>query len=52
MRKRFEAQLTIGSTPIEKIAIPTKAGMNFQPFYERCNTFTQMMNLVNAYSVY
>ena len=32
MRKRFEAQLTIGSTPIEKIAIPTKSRDEFPAF--------------------
>ncbi len=32
MRKRFEAQLTLGSTPIEKIQIPTKCRDEFPPF--------------------
>ena len=32
MRKRFEAQLTLGSTPIEKIQIPTKSRDEFPPF--------------------
>jgi hypothetical protein len=32
MRKRFEAQLTLGSTPIEKIIIPTKSRDEFPPF--------------------
>ena len=32
MRKRFEAQLTLGSTPIEQIIIPTKCRDEFPPF--------------------
>jgi hypothetical protein len=32
MRKRFEAQLTLGSIPIEKVAIPTKSRDEFPPF--------------------
>jgi hypothetical protein len=32
MRKRFEVQLTIGSTPIEEISIPTKSRDEFPPF--------------------
>ena len=32
MRKRFEAQLTLGSIPIEEIAIPTKSRDEFPPF--------------------
>ena len=30
MRKRFEPQLTLGSTPIEQIIIPTKSRDEFQ----------------------
>ena len=32
MRKRFEAQLTLGSTPIDQIIIPTKCRDEFPPF--------------------
>ena len=32
MRKRFEANMTLGSTPIEKIQIPTKSRDEFPPF--------------------
>ena len=32
MRQRFEAQLTLGSTPIEQIIIPTKSRDEFPPF--------------------
>ena len=32
MRKRFEAQLTLGSTPIEQIIIPIKCRDEFPPF--------------------
>jgi hypothetical protein len=32
MRKRFDAQLTLGSTPIDKIQIPTKSRDEFPPF--------------------
>jgi len=32
MRKRFEAQLTLGSTPIEQVQIPTKCRDEFPPF--------------------
>jgi hypothetical protein len=32
MRKRFEAQLTLGSTPIERVQIPTKSRDEFPPF--------------------
>jgi hypothetical protein len=32
MRKRFEAQLTLGSIPIEEISIPTKSRDEFPPF--------------------
>ena len=32
MRKRFEAQLTLGSTPIEQIILPTKSRDEFPPF--------------------
>ena len=32
MRKRFEAQLTLGSTPIDKIEIPTKCRDEFPPY--------------------
>jgi len=32
MRKRFEAQLTLGSVPIEKVAIPTKSRDEFPAF--------------------
>ena len=32
MRKRFEAQLTLGSAPIEQIIIPTKCRDEFPPF--------------------
>jgi hypothetical protein len=32
MRKRFEAQLTLGSIPIEEIWIPTKSRDEFPPF--------------------
>ena len=42
MRKRFEAQLTLGSTPIEQIQFPTKSRDEFPPFlramqYIYCN---------------
>jgi hypothetical protein len=32
MRKRFEAQMTLGSTPIDQIEIPTKSRDEFPPF--------------------
>ena len=32
MRKRFEAQLTLGITPIDQINIPTKCRDEFPPF--------------------
>jgi hypothetical protein len=32
MRKRFEAQLTLGSIPIDEIVIPTKSRDEFPPF--------------------
>jgi len=32
MRKRFEAQLTLGSTPIANVQIPTKSRDEFPPF--------------------
>ena len=32
MRKRFEAQLTLGSTPIEEIMLPAKSRDEFPPF--------------------
>jgi hypothetical protein len=32
MRKRFEAQLTLGSTPIDQVQIPTKSRDEFPPF--------------------
>ena len=32
MRKRFEAQLTLGCTPIEQIQLPTKSRDEFPPF--------------------
>jgi len=32
MRKRFEAQLTLGSIPIDKVQIPTKSRDEFPPF--------------------
>jgi len=32
MRKRFEVQLTLGSTPIDQIIIPTKCRDEFPPF--------------------
>ena len=34
MRKRFEAQLTLGSTPIEHVQIPTKYRDEFPPFLQ------------------
>jgi len=42
MRKRFEAQMTIGGTPIEEIKIPTKSRDEFPPYlkamqYIYCN---------------
>ena len=46
MRKKFEVQLTLGSTPIEKIQLPTKSRDEFPPFL-RAMQYIYTTNEVN-----